>query len=108
MMANSDHKTGRRPSAPHDGSQAALSRLQAFLESPPAEDPYDDIVPALKILTYLRKRFEKRQWMVVPGNLRDLSSAEELTVEARLALGIAVFSIEKVTRRHMKPPTAAA
>nr|WP_199043520.1 hypothetical protein [Dyella sp. ASV24] len=108
MMANSDHKAGLRPSARRDGSQAALSRLQAFLESPPAEDPRDDIVPALKMLAYLRERFDKGEWMVVPANLQDGSSAEELTVEARVALGIAVVSIEKVTRRRMQSPTADA
>jgi hypothetical protein len=108
MMANSDHKAGPRPSAPRDGSPAVSRSTPASSRPAPDDYPYDDTATALKVLAYLRERFEKREWVVIPWNLQGGPSAKVLTSEVRAALDAAVFSIEQAVRRHALPPTADA
>jgi hypothetical protein len=68
----------------------------------------DHVAVALNVLAYLRGRFEKRKWVVIPWNLRNGPSAKVLTGEVRMALDAAVVSIEQAIGRQQLPPTAAA
>ncbi|PXV53255.1 hypothetical protein SAMN04487785_11877 [Dyella jiangningensis] len=91
-MANRDHKAGPRPSLADDGSQTPSPHDPDASGLDPTL-PYDPQTTALRVLTYLRDRLEKREWLVISGMPGD-PIVGSLTSEMSAALDIAVHCIE--------------
>ncbi|ULU25334.1 hypothetical protein DYST_02260 [Dyella terrae] len=107
-MANSDHKTGRRPSSPPNGNQAVSPHALGIPSSAPAVIPEFDPDAVARWLMRLHEPLQKRDWVVIPWNARDPQSARVLTGEVRMILEAAVLCLGQINHRRMRSPTADA